>query len=518
MRMKIESYANENRRCGMHRGSIRRPLNLIIVAISLILATLVPKPIALAGPPGATGKWSLTGDLNTARSGHTATLLPSGKVLVVGGENGRVKMRQNYRVTLKSAELYDPASGTWSFTGSLNTARQIHTATLLPDGKVLVAGGADFNGIVIGSAELYDPTSGTWSFTGSLNTARDGHTATLLPDGKVLVAGGQSLVGDDGDSVFDVTSAELYDPATGTWTITGNLNAARYAHAATLLQNGKVLVAGGAAHDFFHPVVSSSELYDLNTGVWSVTGGLNTGRSWYTATILPDGSVLSVGGQTFSGLTVTAELYNAAAGTWTYTGSLTLTERASHTATLLVNGQVLVAGGSGQVLVGGDGGDFFFASSGIYDPGAGAWRKTGSLNTDRRGHTATLLQNGNVLVAGGISDGRISKGPGLITNFLGSAELYDPNAPGPGPAPRINSVIHQRQELFVAGEDFDDGAVILLKDVEQATENYTQYPENLLIGRKAGRKIKPGDKIQVRNSTGELSPEFTFGAGVGSDN
>ena len=212
-------------------------------------------------------------------------------------------------------------------------------------------------------------------------------------------------------------------------------------------------------------------------------------------------------------VTVTAELYNAAAGTWTYTGSLT--ERTSHTATLLVNGQVLVAGGTET------GDDFFppLAGSEIYDPGAGAWRQTGSLNTDRRGHTATLLQNGNVLVAGGISAGRIlGKSSGFITNFLGSSELYDPNAPGSGPAPRINSVIHQRKELIVVGEDFDDGAVILLKDVEQATENYTQYPENVLIGNMAGRKIKPGDKIQVRNSTGELSPEFTFGAGVGSDN
>jgi N-acetylneuraminic acid mutarotase len=387
--------------------------------------------------------------------------------------------------------LYDPASGTWSFTGSLNTARQGHTATLLPDGKVLVAGGGDRNGNVIGSAELYDPAIGAWSFVGNLNVARWRHTATLLPDGKVLVAGGQSL--DDEYNVFDLTSAELYDPATGMWSITGNLNAARNAHTATLLQNGKVLVAGGAADDASN--ISSSELYDPSTGRWSVAGSLNIGRSSYTATILPDGSVLSVGGLTFSGLTVTAELYNAAAGTWTYTGSLTLTERMSHTATLLVNGQVLVAGGRPVSYV-----YPTLASSEIYDPGAGAWRKTGSLNTARTSHTATLLQNGNVLVAGGSSDG--------LTKTFRSAELYDPNAPAP--VLSITSASVDRRKLIVSGEDFDDGAVILLNDVEQATVNDIQNPTTVLIGKKAGRKIKPGDKLQVRNSNGDLSPEFTF--------
>ncbi len=139
----------------------------------------------------------------------------------------------------------DPASGTWTLTGSLNTARYLHTATLLPNGMVLVAGGLDSNLNALDSAELYDPASGTWTLTGSLNTARVAHTATLLPNGMVLVAGGFDT------SLNALDSAELYDPASGTWTVTGSLNTARYYHTATLLSNGMVLVAGGLDNRLF---------------------------------------------------------------------------------------------------------------------------------------------------------------------------------------------------------------------------------------------------------------------------
>src|SRR4051812_39514257 len=143
--------------------------------------------------PTVCSSWTPTGSLNTARDSHTATLLPNGMVLVAGG----------FGPVRASAELYDPASGTWMPTGSLNTARAQHTATLLPNGMVLVAGGFDSNVNVSASAELYDPASGTWTPTGNLNMARTSHTATLLPNGMVLVAGGFGVSG-------DLASAELY--------------------------------------------------------------------------------------------------------------------------------------------------------------------------------------------------------------------------------------------------------------------------------------------------------------------
>ena len=183
----------------------------------------------------ATWIWRATADLNIARGNHTATLLQNGMVLVAGGNDSSGNASA-------SAELYDPASGTWAVTGSLNTARSNHTATLLQNGMVLVAGREDSSGNASASAELYDPASGTWTVTGSLNTERFVHTATLLQNGMVLVAGGLRQC-----DIFTcvLRSAELYDPAAGTWIAAGSLSQERYAHTAILLQNGNVLVAGG---------------------------------------------------------------------------------------------------------------------------------------------------------------------------------------------------------------------------------------------------------------------------------
>jgi hypothetical protein len=181
--------------------------------------------------------------MKATHSEHAAALLPSGKVLVVGGYDFYTGGVTN------CAEVYDPATGTWTVTGPLNTARYHHTATLLPNGKVLVAGGSG-QGIIY-STELYDPVSGTWTATGALNTFRFFHTATVLPNGTVLVAGG------DGGG-----SCELYDPANGIWTTTRWMNARRALHTATLLPNGKVLVAGGQDSD----PVASAELYDVGLG------------------------------------------------------------------------------------------------------------------------------------------------------------------------------------------------------------------------------------------------------------
>jgi len=335
-------------------------------------------------PPGLNGTWTLTGSLNTGRFLHTATLLPNGLVMVVGGIDSHN--------TLRSAELYDPASGSWTSTGSLSTGRFRHTATLLANGKVLVAGG-DFGNGSLSTAELYDPTTGTWTFTGSLNIARQEHTATLLPGGKVLVSGGRDIT----TSVS--ATAELYDPLSGTWTATDDLNTAREVHTATLLPNGEVLVAGGIDNTFNG--TASAELYDPANGTWTVTGELNTARAGHTATLLANGMTLVTGGGGDS--LPTTELYDSASETWTMTGSLNRA-RGEHTATLLPNGMVLVAGGLAST---------FSVLAELYDTTSGTWTFTGSLNIGRGGHTATLLPNGMVLAAGG-------EAPTILT----SAELY----------------------------------------------------------------------------------------------
>ena len=388
--------------------ALRRPLfhtseQLAIRPIFLLLSTaaaLLGAPLATQGTPV---NFVITGSLVTARYFHTATLLPNGKVLIAGGDGNGPSQ--------ESAELYDPASGTWTATGSLSPGTSEHTATLLPNGKVLVAGGVNGDifefGSILANAELYDPTSGTWTATGSLGAARGEHTATLLPNGKVLVAGGVS------NSYSFLVNAELYDPASGTWTATGSLGAARSDHTATLLPNGKVLVAGGFNGNLdtgFN--LASAELYDPASGTWTATGSLGAARSDHTATLLPNGKVLVAGGFNDSNRLASAELYDPASGTWTATGSLGAA-RNGHIATLLPNGKVLVAGGFN-----GDSDSSILVSAELYDPASGTWSATGSLVFARGAHTATLLPNGRVLIAAGV-------GPGGVQEFvLATAELY----------------------------------------------------------------------------------------------
>jgi len=343
--------------------------------------------------------------MSTPRIFYPATLLPSGKVLVAGGYEG---------IALASAELYDPAAGTWSATGGMSTARFEHTATLLPSGKVLVAGGFGSSSTSLASAELYDPVTGTWSATGSMIGARAGHIATLLPSGKVLVAGGQDF---NGVSAAFVASAELYDPVTGAWSATGSMTTARFRPTATLLPSGKVLVVGGFNSTAGGSSLASAELYDPAAGTWSATGSMSSPRYLHTATLLASGKVLVAGGDSCcpSVFQSSAELYDPVAGTWSATGSMTAA-RVDHTATLLTSGKVLVAGGFNSTAGGSS-----LASAELYDPFVGTWSATGSMSTARDTHTATLLTSGKVLVAGG-ENGSV---------FLSSAELFQESAGTP---------------------------------------------------------------------------------------
>ncbi len=283
----------------------------------------------------ATGTFSLTGSLQTGRYGHTATLLNNGKVLIAGGTGSAG--------ALASAELYDPATGTFTSTGSLSCACGF-AATLLPNGMVLFSGG--FSGsTALSTAELYNPSTGTFSLTGSLKVARAGPSSTLLSTGKVLVAGGVYFTGSGTTlTVHYLASAELYDPASGTFTLTGSLHTARSGQTTTVLGNGNVLLAAGQndnTQNFGY--LSSAELYNPSTGKFTVTGSLNTARFLHTAHLLASGEVLIVAGNHFGSI-ASAELYNPATGTFSNAASLN-TPRQGHASALLTNGQVLAAGG-----------------------------------------------------------------------------------------------------------------------------------------------------------------------------
>ncbi len=331
-------------------------------------------------------------NLAAPRAYHTAVLLRNGNVLVAGGSHV-------LGPAVATAELYHAATGQWSATGSLNAKRDSPRAILLPNGLVLVAGGTEND--PLNSAELYDPSLGSWTPTAAMATERYGHTMTLLTDGKVLVTGGQVNNG-------YLDTAEIYDPVTATWTPTGSLSAPRYHHTATLLANGKVLVAGGGTGS---GPLNGAELYDPATGTWSATGSLAVASRFHTATLLANDRVIVAGGQGSNVYFSRTEIYDPATGIWTSGGNLALA-RSNHTATRLGNGMVLVQGGTAGYLQ-------IFDSSELYDPVTGIWMTAGNLGTGRSRHSATVMADGTILFAGGTSSSS--------NNYRHSTEIYHPS-------------------------------------------------------------------------------------------
>lgn len=349
---------------------------LLLIALGIAWMRTAHSPSGLVQ-----GTWSATGNMAVHRGYHTATLLADGRVLVVGG-------MQTYRA-LASAEFYDPRTRTWSSAGSLTVPSWGHTATLLPNGKVLVVGGSQSDGFHVGSsssAEVYDPQTNSWSAAASMRTPRSFHTATLLPDGQILVVGGIEATSDVSGRVL--ASAELYDPGTDTWAPAPPLSGARAKHDAILLANQRVLVLGGTTGVNYSKASDSlrtAELYDPTTQTWSRAAGMQYTRTSPTGLLLADGRVLVVGDEGIN--EQTGEVFDPMTGRWASIPNPA--DGRADAVGFQLRGSVLVAGGLGQTSVQ------------AFDWRTDAWSSVGSLSSIRASATATVLHDGQVLVTGG---------------------------------------------------------------------------------------------------------------------
>lgn len=437
------------------------------------------------------GTFTATGSMSAARNGATGTLLSNGNVLIAGG-TGLCVTTCVYNNT---AKIYNPSTGTFTPTGTMLVSGADQVATLLPSGQVLFAGGF-VGGQYTTTAEIYDPSLGSFSQTGNLNIARNLFTATLLTNGTVLIAGG--------DSTFAAPApAEIYDPSSGSFALTGSLHQPRFGNTANLLSNGTVVITGGgfASTEFYNPatgvftsnstfmsidrtvhtqtkladgrfliiggmdtgqtVLSSAEIYDPTTNMFTLTGSLATGRQMHTATLLGNGTVLVVGGFTdrlMATIASTAELYNPVTGAFGPTSSPNV-PRAEQTATLLPNGKVIIAGGQST---GGSVPGLPTTSVELYDPTARTFTLAGNMTAPRDNHTATLLNDGRVLIAKGIYSFTMSQ---TGANYA-LTELYDPstglftpvgpsNFSGTMPVPFGSTLLANGQVLVDAGTIFD---------------------------------------------------------------
>ena len=402
--------------------------HVVVSARASALASAAPESAApspepsLTAAPGTLGTFTPAGSMTTSDNG-TATLLLDGRVLIVGN-------------AATSPEIYDPETGKFTSTGPAVRDIGMASATRLADGRVLFVGGSDGTNS-IAAAQVYDPATGKFSATGSLSTSRMGHTATLLPDGRVLVAGGSTFgntgmvqavtmayrpgaVGHGGGPLTMtgpamLASAEIYDPKTGTFTVTGSMTTGRDAASATLLPNGRVLIVGGGNEG--SAAVGSAELYEPRTGKFSRTGAMLTAGYGFTSTLLPDGRVLISAGNDGNGPIYSLEMYDPKTGKFSAAGTVG-PKHGFYTSALLADGRVLISGGYDTTAAKTAG---YLATCELYDPATGKVSPTGSMAAGRLAHSATTLLDGRVLVAGGV--GGVG---GADPANLASAELYQP--------------------------------------------------------------------------------------------
>ena len=328
--------------------------------------------------------------MNVERAAHSATLLPDGKVLIAGG----FREEGTSEIAISSAEIFDPKTNTFTLTNDMNAPRNGHTATLLPDGQVLIAGGWDHNGRT-STAELFDPQTGTFKSTAGMMAPRQGLTATLLKNGQVLIAGGDSARN------TPQLTAELYDPATKTFAPTGDLNHGRFGHTATLLPSGKILMVGGTSGN--DNILASAEVYDPETGQFTPTNDANVVRYKHTAVLMRDGNVLILGGadrRDWSGKYKSAEIYDFKADMFTKISNMNQERfKLAEAAVLLADGNVLIGGGNRQIEV--------------FDTQSQTFILGDRLDSDYYYSVLTPLHNGQVLITGGYD-----------TNILPSAKAW----------------------------------------------------------------------------------------------
>jgi hypothetical protein len=389
------------------RGLRERPLlalggtlAVVLVALAVGAGTIgrwpgvgAPTDAPSASPslsaPAPTGeRWAATGPMLEGRTSHTATTLLDGRVLISGGLGADGQ-------SLSSAEIFDPVASTWNSAGAMRSPRAMHSATLLLDGRVLVAGGSPggLEATYTETAEIYDPATDSWSVTGSLAVERMDHLSAALLDGRVLVIGGRGSAG-------YLQSAELYDSGAGSWTAAGELAVQHGLIEAVVLRDGDVLVTGGP-----DPVLGTpdAERYDPTTNAWARAGVLAEPRWHQTMTVMSDGRVLVVGGQGLARLPrlSSAEVFDPVSGSWTETGSVSR-PFVLHSAALLPDATVVVIGSDGIER---------------YEPATGRWTREviGSLPMD--GAVLVRLVDGRLLVTGGAPQG--------TTDVVRTAQIYD---------------------------------------------------------------------------------------------
>ena len=378
--------------------------SLIMVGLLVIGLLTWATPAVSADTPGV---WKRTGSMATSRRHSVCPPLPDGRILVVGGTD-TTGVDGSASIFYATAEIYDPATGTWTATGSLTTGgRALHASIVLPDGRILITGG--WNGwAALSSAEIYNPATGNFSAIGSMTTARANHRQRTLYDGRVLITGGFDSSG------TPLASAEIYDPAKGTFSATkgGPMAAARNAHIINPVGDGKMLVTGGFGAGGNE--LATAELFNPATETFTPAGSLAHARAHHSANVLPTGEVLVIGGYGGGGVLGSTEIYDP--DTNTFSAGPTLNQaRQSHSGQLLPNGLLLVSGGNNNPSGDWDIQTNFLSSAELYDPATGAFTTTGSKNNATTGGNPILLWTGKFLAAGGGTN---------------EAELYTPQMPG----------------------------------------------------------------------------------------